>query len=94
MTAHYAHYHSPAGCTEHADIVARDAALDIAASGWEPTAENYLERVPKSRVLEAVLEVKGQQYVDMIAHMRKSEMAKEAERMLQGSGWLSIGTEL
>ena len=59
LTAHYAHYHSPSGCIEHADIVARDAALDIATTGWEPTAENYPERVPKSRVLEAVLDIKA-----------------------------------
>jgi hypothetical protein len=30
--------------------------LDMAAAGWKPTVDNYLGRVPKARILEAVRE--------------------------------------
>ena len=39
----------------HADQLARDVDLDMAAS-WTPTAANYLGRVSKERILEAVRE--------------------------------------
>ena len=62
--------------------------LDMAAAGWRPTADNYLGRVPKVRILEAVREAKGEQSVQLIDHLKKPDMAKEAERLLEGTGWL------
>ena len=76
------------GRLTHADTLARDLGLDIAATGWTATAANYLERVPKPRILEAVQEAKGDSFVQLIAHMKKSDMAREAQRMLDGTGWL------
>ena len=58
------------------------------AAGWRPTADNYLGRVPKARILEAVREAKGEQSAQLIDHLKKAEMAKEAERLLDGTGWL------
>ena len=55
---------------------------------WTPTADNYLGRVPKARILEAVREAKGDQSAQLIDHLKKPEMAKEAERLLDGTGWL------
>ena len=43
----------------HGDELARAVHLDMCAAGWRPTAENYLGRVPKARILEAVREAKG-----------------------------------
>ena len=33
-------------------------------------------------------EAKGDSFVQLIAHMKKSDMAREAQRMLEGTGWL------
>ena len=60
----------------------------MAAAGWTPTVENYLGRVPKARILEAVGEAKGERSVQLIAHLKKGDMAGEAQRMLDGTGWL------
>ena len=73
---------------QHGDQLARDVNLDMAAAGWAPTVENYLGRVPKVRIIEAVREAKGEKSARLIEHLKKTEMAKEAERMLAGAGWL------
>ena len=72
----------------HADSLARAVDLDMAAAGWGPTVDNYLGRVPKARILEAVREAKGEQSAQLIDHLKKLDMAKEAERLLDGTGWL------
>jgi ParB family chromosome partitioning protein len=72
----------------HADTLARAVNLDMAAAGWRPTVDNYLGRVPKARILEAVRAAKGEASAQLIDHLRKPEMAKEAERLLGGTGWL------
>jgi len=72
----------------HGDILARAVNLDMAAAGWRATVDNYLSRVPKARILEAVREAKGEASVQLIDHLKKPEMAKEAERLLDGTGWL------
>jgi ParB family chromosome partitioning protein len=71
-----------------ADRVARAVSLDVVAYGWRPTAENYLGRVSKQRILAAVREAKGEASAQLIEHLKKAEMAKEAERLLDGTGWL------
>ena len=72
----------------HADTLARAVNLNMAAAGWSPTVDNYLGRVPKARILEAVREAKGEASAQLIDHLKKPEMAKEAERLLAGTGWL------
>ena len=37
----------------HADILAREVALDMTGY-WQPTAASYFERVSKERILQAV----------------------------------------
>lgn len=76
------------GRKRHADQLAQALALDMAAAGWKPTAENYLNRVPKARILEAVREAKGAPATELIANLKKSDMANEAERLLSDSGWV------
>jgi ParB family chromosome partitioning protein len=70
-----------------ADILARAVNLDMAAS-WSPTVNNYLGRVPKARILEAVREAKRDASAQLIEHLKKSDMAREAERLLAGTGWV------
>jgi ParB family chromosome partitioning protein len=72
----------------HADILARAVNLDMAAAGWSPTIDNYLGRLPKAHILEAVREAKGEASAQLIDHLKKPDMAKEAERLLAGTGWL------
>ena len=73
---------------DHGDRLAHAVDLDMVAAGWRPTVENYLGRVPKARILDAVREAKGEASAQLIDHLKKPEMAKEAERLLDGSGWL------
>jgi ParB family chromosome partitioning protein len=72
----------------HADRLAQAVNLDMAAAGWTPTVDNYLGRVTKARILEAVRDAKGEAAAQLIDHLKKPEMAKEAERLLADSGWL------
>jgi ParB family transcriptional regulator, chromosome partitioning protein len=58
------------------------------ASVWKPTVDNYLGRVTKPRILEAVREATGETSVQLIDHLKKADMAREAERLLDGAGWL------
>ncbi len=71
-----------------ADRLARAVGLDMAEAGWRPTVANYLGRVTKARILEAVREGKGEMTAQLIDHLKKPEMAKEAERLLADTGWL------
>jgi ParB family chromosome partitioning protein len=73
---------------DQADRLARAVNLDMVEAGWRPTVENYLGRVTKSRILEAVREAKGESSAQLIDHLKKSEMAKEAERLLEDTGWI------
>ncbi|CCJ05596.1 ParB/RepB/Spo0J family partition protein [Methylocystis sp. SC2] len=72
----------------HADRLARVLSLDIAATGWAPTVDNFFGRVTKARILEAVREAKGAEQAKRIEQLKKGDMAQEAEEMLSGSGWL------
>ena len=71
-----------------ADRLAHAVGLDMVEAGWRPTVDSYLGRVTKPRILEAVREAKGEQSAQLIDHLKKADMAKEAERLLDGTGWL------
>ncbi len=71
-----------------ADRLASATGLDMVDVGWRPTVANYLGRVTKARILEAVREGAGAQAAQLIDHLKKPEMAKEAERLLADTGWL------
>jgi ParB family chromosome partitioning protein len=88
--------HSGSGVSEHglqvrfaqADRLARATGLDMVDAGWRPTFGNYLNRVSKPRILEAVREGAGERAAQLIGHLKKGDMAREAERLLADSGWL------
>ena len=71
----------------HATRLAEALSLDMSAQ-WSATQDNYLGRVTKSQILEAVREAKGSAAARMIEHLKKGDMAQEAERLLAGTGWL------
>jgi ParB family chromosome partitioning protein len=71
-----------------ADLVSQAVDLDMVEAGWEPTVDNYLNRVPKARIVEAVREAKGEGTAQLLDHLKKGEMAVEAARLLKNTGWL------
>lgn len=71
-----------------ADRLARATGLDMVEAGWRPTVRNYLSTVTKARIVEAVREGAGERPAQLIEHLKKGDMAKEAERLLADSGWL------
>jgi ParB family chromosome partitioning protein len=87
LFAHQAYDRQPKAL-RHADRLATAVSLDMAVAGWTPTVGSYLSRVTKARILDAVREAKGDKAADRIAHLKKPEMAKEAERLLDDTGWL------
>ncbi len=72
----------------HAEQLANSIGFDLVEAGWTPTADNYLGRVTKARILQAVREAKGGQAAELIGHLKKTDMAREAERLMTGCGWL------
>jgi len=71
-----------------ANRLVRATGLDMVAAGWKPTVSNYLGRVTKPRILGAVREGAGERASELIGHLKKGDMAKEAERLLADTGWL------
>lgn len=72
-----------------ADRIARATGFDMVVDGgWRPTVDNYLGRVTKPRILEAVREGAGERAAQLISHLKKGDMAKEAERLLTDTNWL------
>ncbi|MDI4658804.1 ParB/RepB/Spo0J family partition protein [Xanthobacter autotrophicus] len=72
----------------HADQLAQAVDLDMAAAGWRPTVDTFLGRVTKPRILQAVTEAKGPRAAERIAHLKKGDMATEAETLLADTRWL------
>jgi ParB family chromosome partitioning protein len=72
----------------HADMLAGSLGFDMVSAGWTPSVDNYLGRVTKARILQAVREACGEQSARLIEHLKKDDMAREAARLLEGSNWL------
>ena len=80
--------HGTASRLDQASVLARAVALDMVQAGWRLTVDNYLGRITKPRILDAVREAKGDASAQLIDHLKKPDMAREAERLLDGTGWL------
>ena len=80
--------HGVAQRIKAADALATVVGLDMTEAGWTPTVDNYLGRVTKPRIIEAVREARGDATAALIEHLKKGDMAREAERLLEGTGWL------
>jgi len=68
--------------------LARAVGLDMAA-WWQPTAEGYFKRVSKAVILQAVGEF-APHSVNRLAKMKKADIASEAERLADGTGWMPV----
>ena len=72
----------------HSHVLARAVGLDVVGAGWRPTLADYFSSVTKPRILADVTEAKGARFAEMIDHLKKGDMAREAERLLEDAGWL------
>ena len=80
-------YNRRADALAHANRLAERVSLDLAQT-WTPTAANFFGKVTKGRILNAVREGRGESAAQLIDHLKKADMAREAERLLERSGWL------
>lgn len=71
-----------------AAFLAQAVGLDM-HDWWTPTAAGYFEHVSKAKTLEAV-QVFAPEQVNRLAKLKKAELAKEAERLVSGTGWLPV----
>jgi len=60
--------------------------LDMAA-WWKPSAEGYFKHVPKAVILDAVGEF-APESVNRLGKLKKVDIASEAERLANGTGWM------
>ncbi|MEW6629132.1 MAG: ParB/RepB/Spo0J family partition protein [Pseudomonadota bacterium] len=72
----------------HSHVLARAVGLDVIGAGWRPTVEGYFRSVTKPRILADVAEARGAKFAEMIDHLKKGDMANEAERLMDDAGWL------
>ncbi|EVT87804.1 plasmid stablization protein ParB [Pseudomonas aeruginosa VRFPA09] len=66
--------------------LAQAVGLDMAA-WWQPTAEGYFRHVSKAAILQAVGEF-APEHVTRLAKLKKADIASEAERLADGTGWM------
>lgn len=71
----------------HADALATHVGLDMRRH-WTATAKSFFGKVTKAQILATVREVNGEAHAQMIDHLKKADMAVEAERLIAGSNWL------
>lgn len=72
----------------HSHVLARVVGLDLIGAGWRATVPGYFTSVTKPRIIADVAEAKGSKFAEMIDHLKKADMAREAERLLEDSDWL------
>lgn len=66
--------------------LAQAVGLDMAA-WWQPTAEGYFKHISKAAILDAVGEY-APEHVTRLAKLKKADIASEAERLADGTGWM------
>ncbi len=57
------------------------------AAWWKPTNEGYFQHIPKAAILQAV-EQYAPAHVTRLAKLKKGDIASEAERLADGTGWM------
>jgi ParB family chromosome partitioning protein len=68
--------------------LAQAVGLNMAA-WWQPTNDGYFRHVPKAAILQAVGEYAPEQ-VSRLAKLKKADIASEAERLADGTGWMPV----
>lgn len=75
------------GQVTHSHVLAAALTYDI-RKDWAPTADNFFNRVPKSTIMASVAEARDEHTAELISHMKKAGMAVEAQRLVEGTGWI------
>ena len=71
-----------------AAALAQAVGLDMHA-WWIPTAEGYFAHVSKAKIIEAV-QVFAPEQAARLLKLKKNELASEAGRLAEGTGWLPV----
>ncbi len=58
------------------------------ADHWNPTVDDFIDRIPGPLVVEAVTEAKGKDAAATLSGMKKAERTATASKLLAGTGWL------
>jgi ParB family chromosome partitioning protein len=66
--------------------LAQAVELDMAA-WWKPTAEGFFRHIAKPAILDAVNQY-APAHVTRLAKLKKGDIASEAERLADGTGWM------
>ena len=67
-------------------VLAQAVRLDMVA-WWKPTAEGYFLHVSKAVILDAVAQF-APEHVNRLAKLKKADIAGEAARLVEGTGWM------
>jgi ParB family transcriptional regulator, chromosome partitioning protein len=73
---------------EHADILARAVGLDMVATGWTTSVDNYRGRVTNPAFSKRCARPGASPRRNLSTTSRKATWHGEAERLLEGTGWL------
>ena len=76
------------GKREHALRLATALNLDMSEQGFVTGAPNFFGRVTKATILASVAEAKGEETANLLADLKKKDMAAEASRLVAGIRWL------
>ena len=76
------------GRREHALRLATALKLDMSEQGFISEAPNFFGRVTKATILASVAEAKGEETANLLADLKKKDMAAEATRLVAGIRWL------
>ena len=68
--------------------LAQAVGLNMAA-WWKPSAEGYFKHVSKAAILQTVGEF-APESVHRLAKLKKADIASEAERLAEGTGWMPV----
>ncbi len=74
---------------DHAAGLAQAVHLDM-REWWRVNPENYLDLVPKAKLIEAVVEAKGAEWAKDMPKMKKPEAIAYAADALAETGWLPV----
>lgn len=75
------------GSAAEVDAIADAVGLDM-ADWWEPTAQSYLNHVPKAQIVQALREAGPDLVDDGVASMKKEVLVVKAASRLAGKRWL------
>ena len=70
-----------------AEVIAEALKLDM-ADWWAPTADSYLNAVPKVQIVQAVAEAGMPQDARGLAKLKKAEAVAKAQVLLAGKRWV------